>query len=97
MAPQPWNAQHVNEFDPARYHAGSGDVPDVMVLANVGSLTADQAAALEKLVDSGMGLMIFMGDQVDTEGVATSGSIAMARASSRCRWPGQAKRPPLAW
>jgi Aerotolerance regulator N-terminal len=39
--------------------------PDLVVLANVASLTARQADDLSRLVKDGMGLMIFVGDQVD--------------------------------
>jgi hypothetical protein len=39
--------------------------PDVLVLANVASLPRSRADALEKMVESGMGLMIFPGEQVD--------------------------------
>lgn len=39
--------------------------PDVMVLANVASISPERVAALERLVDGGMGLMIFAGEQVD--------------------------------
>ena len=43
------------------------DPPDVVVLANVGSLTMPQAQRLRSLVEAGMGLMIFVGDQVDPD------------------------------
>jgi len=39
--------------------------PDVLVLANVASLPRRRAEALETMVESGMGLMIFPGEQVD--------------------------------
>ena len=39
--------------------------PDLLVLANVASLTPAQADDLERLVAAGMGLMLFLGDQVD--------------------------------
>lgn len=38
---------------------------DLVVLANLSSVTSDHAARLEELVRAGMGLMIFPGDQVD--------------------------------
>jgi hypothetical protein len=41
--------------------------PDVLVLANVAHLTSDQAEILEQQVTSGMGLVIFVGDQVDPD------------------------------
>jgi hypothetical protein len=65
--PRPWNVQNGVEFDPRRLRVGSADTPDVMMLANVAMLTAEQVGALEKLVDNGMGLMIFTGDLVDAE------------------------------
>ncbi len=39
--------------------------PDLTVLANVASLTARQADDFARLVRDGMGLMIFVGDQID--------------------------------
>ncbi|HUO07563.1 MAG TPA: BatA domain-containing protein [Phycisphaerae bacterium] len=62
---RPWNVQRATEVK--RIGPGSPDVPDVMVLANVASLTGEQSAAIEKLVQNGMGLMIFVGDQVDVD------------------------------
>jgi hypothetical protein len=41
--------------------------PDLLVLANVAHLSADQVDALQRLVDSGTGLMVFVGDQVDPD------------------------------
>jgi hypothetical protein len=43
------------------------DSPDVVVLANVSSLTMPQAQRLRSLVEGGMGLMIFVGDQIDPD------------------------------
>lgn len=39
--------------------------PDLIVLANVGGLTREQAQTLERQVAAGAGLMIFPGDQID--------------------------------
>ena len=39
--------------------------PDLIVLANVATLTTQQADDLARLVKDGMGLMIFVGDQID--------------------------------
>jgi hypothetical protein len=39
----------------------------VLVLANVASIPADHVAAVEKLVAAGMGLIVFVGDQVDPQ------------------------------
>ena len=41
------------------------ETPDVMVLANVGAPTAEQAERLGRLVREGMGLMIFTGAKLD--------------------------------
>ena len=41
--------------------------PDLLVLANVARLTVDQAEMLEREVADGMGLMVFVGDQVDPD------------------------------
>jgi hypothetical protein len=40
--------------------------PDLLVLGNVVSLSAAQADELERQVRAGMGLMVFVGDQVDS-------------------------------
>jgi len=42
------------------------DAPDVVVLANVAVIPPDRARELEAMVRAGMGLMIFVGDQVST-------------------------------
>ena len=62
---RPWNVQRAGEFDPRRL--GTTGVPDVLVLANVASLTAEQVAAIERLVQRGMGLVIFTGDLIDAD------------------------------
>ncbi|HZZ28831.1 MAG TPA: BatA domain-containing protein [Pirellulales bacterium] len=41
--------------------------PDLLVLANVATLTPPQVTRLRSLVEAGMGLMIFVGDQVDPD------------------------------
>ena len=41
--------------------------PDLIVLANVATISERRAAKLSKLVRSGTGLMIFLGDQVDPD------------------------------
>jgi hypothetical protein len=43
------------------------DPPDLVVLGNVATLTPPQAQRLRRLVESGVGLMIFVGDQVDPD------------------------------
>jgi hypothetical protein len=64
---RPWNVERTTQFDPRRLAPGAADVPDVLVLANVPSLSAEQAVAVERLVRRGMGLMIFTGDLVDAD------------------------------
>lgn len=49
-----------SEWDPSLQSA-----PDLIVLGNVASLTPEQAKKLERMVDAGTGLIIFVGDQVD--------------------------------
>lgn len=41
--------------------------PDLMILADVASVTPQQAQKLRTLVEAGMGLMIFVGDQIDPD------------------------------
>jgi hypothetical protein len=41
--------------------------PDLLVLANVSRVNGDQAEQLERLVNGGMGLIVFLGDQVDPD------------------------------
>jgi hypothetical protein len=61
---EPWHIQRVSDSDwPSTRLAPS----DVMVVANVAQLPPGQVANLEKLVQQGMGLMLFVGDQVDIE------------------------------
>ena len=45
----------------------SASTPHLIVLANVANLSAAQAQRLERLVRSGVGLMIFAGEQVDPD------------------------------
>jgi len=58
---RPWNVKRVAELDVR--HLSS----DVMVFANVAAVTNEQVEWIEGLVANGMGLMIFMGDQVDVD------------------------------
>ncbi|MCC7191230.1 MAG: BatA domain-containing protein [Phycisphaeraceae bacterium] len=59
-----WHVEHVT--DPAWLTAPRQEAPpDVIVLANVASLTPQQAGALDRLVRAGTGAMIFMGEQVE--------------------------------
>ena len=60
----PWNANKVVNEEWARSPLGS---PDVMVLANVESLSKKRVQELEQLVREGMGLLIYPGDQMNVE------------------------------
>ena len=64
---RPWNVERVSQIDPRKLVPGAADAPDVLVLANVASLSAEQVAAIQRLVEHGMGLMIFSGDLVDVD------------------------------
>jgi hypothetical protein len=64
---RPWKVERLGQFDPRRLVPGAPDVPDVLVLANVASLSVEQVAAAERLVQRGMGVVIFSGDLVDVD------------------------------
>ena len=64
---RPWSVERLGQFDPRRLVPGAPDAPDVLVLADVNSLSVAQVAAVERLVERGMGLMIFSGDFVDVD------------------------------
>ena len=57
-----FHVQVVTDSEWATLPAGESDL---IVLANVGNLTPDQVARLERQVAAGTGLMIFPGDQID--------------------------------
>jgi Aerotolerance regulator N-terminal/von Willebrand factor type A domain len=59
---EPWHITHTTENDWATVKNASSDV---IVVANVASLTAQQVSELERLVNDGAGLMIFCGDLMD--------------------------------
>ena len=59
-----WRVDVRNDVD---WGAAPIGQPDLLVLANVASLSATRVKELEQLVRRGMGLMIFLGDQVDTD------------------------------
>ncbi|MFI5379072.1 MAG: BatA domain-containing protein [Tepidisphaerales bacterium] len=59
---EPFHVQRVSDSDWAQNRPAAADV---MVLANVANVPQEQVAALERMVKAGMGLMIFVGDQVD--------------------------------
>jgi hypothetical protein len=62
-----FRVQVVTDSEWATLPAGDSDL---VVLANVGSLTPDQVARLERQVAAGTGLMIFPGEQVDATAYA---------------------------
>ncbi len=51
----------------AEWAAAAKSDPDLIVLANVASLTPQQAGLLRKLVEAGSGLIVFPGDQLDPD------------------------------
>jgi hypothetical protein len=59
---QPWRVDKRTDQDWAAAPLAGADV---MVLADVASISPQRIAALERLVNDGMGLMIFAGEQVD--------------------------------
>lgn len=60
-------AFHVEVVTDTEWAASTKSDPDLMVLANVATLSATHAEMLRKQVEGGMGLMIFPGDQVDPD------------------------------
>ena len=61
------DAVRIEILNDAEWAATPPAHPDLLVLANVAHLSADQAEMLERQVAAGMGLMIFVGDQVDPD------------------------------
>jgi hypothetical protein len=57
----------LNRLTDAEFAGNKPASADLMVLANVSQLTTEQVKNLEKQVDAGMGLMIFVGEQVDAQ------------------------------
>ncbi len=60
----PWNATQSVSTEWMREQLAS---PDVVILANVDTVTPERVKDLEQLVQAGMGLMIYPGDQIDPE------------------------------
>jgi hypothetical protein len=58
----PWHTNHQTDAEWAISRTGE---QDVIVLANVATVSDERVKALEQLVRDGTGLMIFAGDQVD--------------------------------
>jgi hypothetical protein len=61
-AAEAWRVEVVTEND---FLSPRAEPADVLVLANVAALSSEQAARLDQLVSSGMGLMIFCGAKLD--------------------------------
>ena len=58
----PWQVSRVTDSE---WMDNPLSAPDVMVLANVATVSAQRAKELFAMVEAGMGLLIFLGDQVD--------------------------------
>jgi hypothetical protein len=56
---------HIQRLADSEWQQSRPSMADVMVLANVANVPQEQVAGLERMVKAGMGLMIFVGDQVD--------------------------------
>jgi hypothetical protein len=62
---EPWQTRRLAD---AEWLAAGNDSPDVTILANVATMTPDRVAALERQVrETGMGLVICLGEQVEPE------------------------------
>ncbi len=59
---EPW---HLKKLTDVEWNGARVAPSDVLVLANVASVTAERVADLEKQVSDGMGLVIFCGDLMD--------------------------------
>jgi Aerotolerance regulator N-terminal len=59
---QPWQITRMTD---SQWASNPLLAPDVLVLANVGSISEQRAAELTAQVEAGLGLMIFLGEQVD--------------------------------
>ena len=60
-------AFHVEVVTDSEWSSAPATHPDLLVLANVARVSADQAEIIQHEVAAGMGLMIFVGDQVDPD------------------------------
>lgn len=60
-------AWQIEVLTDSEWSSGQLIQPDLLVLANLASLTPDQAAEVRRFVESGTGLMIFPGDQLDLD------------------------------
>ena len=58
----PW---HITRTTDSQWASNPLDAPDVLILANVGQVSEQRAAELYAQVEAGLGLMIFLGEQVD--------------------------------
>ena len=60
-------AFHIEMATDSEWASAQPGQPDLLVLANVAHLTSEQVTTLERQVAAGMGLMIFVGDQLDPD------------------------------
>jgi hypothetical protein len=58
----PWQITRMTD---SQWASNPSLAPDVLVLANVGSISEQRAAELYAQVEAGLGVMIFLGEQVD--------------------------------
>ena len=58
---------HVEVLTDSEWASTPPTHPDLLVLANVARLSAEQVELLEREVADGMGLMVFVGDQIDPD------------------------------
>jgi Aerotolerance regulator N-terminal len=61
-AAEAWRVESVIDQD---FVSGRLETPDVLVLANVASISPEEAERLNQMVSSGMGLLIFTGGKLD--------------------------------
>jgi len=63
-AAEAWQLELLTDSE---WSTGTLAQPDLLVLANLASLTPDQVAEVRRFVEAGTGLMIFPGDQLDLD------------------------------
>src|SRR5262249_60007593 len=61
-AGEAWRVESVTDQD---YLSARLETPDVLVLANVASISPEEADRLNQMVTAGMGLLIFTGGKLD--------------------------------
>ena len=63
-AAEAWQVEVITDSE---WSSGTIAQPDLLVIANLASLTPDQVAEVRRFVESGTGLMIFPGEQLDLD------------------------------